>query len=174
MADKSTNACTLTFKSNLPKLTSDMKRAINAWLEESASEIEHDVKDLSRVDTGQTKGSYQHVVESGSRALVGSPLQNAIWEEFGTGEYALNGDGRKGYWVYVKGSAGAGYKSKSTKKHYTLAQAKRIVAILRSKGLDAYYTNGKTPNRPLQRAFEKNVNKVEKALVIKLQGLEKE
>ena len=33
-------------------------------------------------------------------ATVGSPLENAIWEEFGTGEYALKGDGRKGGWFY--------------------------------------------------------------------------
>jgi hypothetical protein len=31
---------------------------------------------------------------------VGSPLENAIWEELGTGEYALGGNGRKTPWRY--------------------------------------------------------------------------
>lgn len=38
--------------------------------------------------------------ESAQVATVGNPLQNAIWEEFGTGEYALEGDGRKTPWRY--------------------------------------------------------------------------
>ena len=52
----------------------------------------------SRVDTGETKGSYGHSVvkKNGSAELqVGSNLENAIWEEFGTGEYAIKGNGRK-------------------------------------------------------------------------------
>ena len=28
------------------------------------------------------------------------PLENAIWNEYGTGEYALEGNGRKGGWSY--------------------------------------------------------------------------
>lgn len=72
-------------------------------LEESAGELESQVKRNTAVDTGQLKNSWTHTV-NGSHgkfvATVGSPLENAIWEEFGTGEYALNGDGRKGGWGY--------------------------------------------------------------------------
>ena len=95
------------------------------FLEEAASEIESATKRGSRVDSGQLKGSWTHLVDEGAyEATVGSPLQNAIWEEFGTGEYAAHGDGRKGGWSY-KDDAG-----------------------------DWHHTRGKTPNRTLQKAFE--------------------
>lgn len=75
-----------------------------AALEEAAGELEAQVKRNTAVDTGQLKNSWTHRVSSDKDehiAVVGSPLQNAIWEEFGTGEYALNGNGRKGGWFYV-------------------------------------------------------------------------
>lgn len=31
---------------------------------------------------------------------ISSPLENAIWTELGTGEFALKGNGRKGGWKY--------------------------------------------------------------------------
>ena len=69
-----------------------------AWLEEAAGEIESAAKRNSRVKSGDTRGSFQHkVVESEHTAYVGSNHENAIWEEFGTGEYALEGNGRKGW-----------------------------------------------------------------------------
>lgn len=96
-----------------------------AFLEEAAAEIESAAKRNSRVDTGQLKGSWTHLVdESTLEATVGSPLENAIWEEFGTGEYAAESNGRKGGWSY-QDDAG-----------------------------DWHHTKGKTPNRTLQRAFD--------------------
>lgn len=139
-------------ESFVDEVSAEIDSALNSWLEEAAGEIEAGAKELSRVDTGQTKASYQHVVDEGMKvAYIGSNYQNAIWEEFGTGEYALEGNGRKGYWVYVKGSEKA--RGASPKKSYTLSEAKRVVAILRSKGLEAYYTKGKAPNRPLYRSY---------------------
>ena len=75
---------------------------INVALEECAGELESQVKRNTRVDTGKTKNSFRHKVDDEAHiAYVGSSDENAIWEEFGTGEHALNGDGRKGGWVYV-------------------------------------------------------------------------
>ena len=74
---------------------------INIALEECAGELESQVKRNTRVDTGQTKNSFRHRVDEATHiAYIGSNHENAIWEEFGTGEYALNGDGRKGGWLY--------------------------------------------------------------------------
>lgn len=74
---------------------------INAALEECAGEVESQTKRNSRVATGRTKNSFRHAVDDNTHtAYIGSDLENAIWEEFGTGEYALNGDGRKGGWRY--------------------------------------------------------------------------
>ena len=76
-----------------------------AVLEECSAELESQTKRNSRVDTGNTKNSFQHKVTGSMMAgqyvgYVGSNEENAIWEEFGTGEYALKGNGRKGGWVY--------------------------------------------------------------------------
>lgn len=75
-------------------------------LEEVAGELESQTKRNNvKTNTGQTKNSWTHRVVGSMmageyRAEIGSPLENAIWEEFGTGEYALEGNGRKGGWSY--------------------------------------------------------------------------
>ena len=73
-------------------------------LDEVGGEMKSQVIKNTAVDTGQLKGSWTYVVQQSDdtqTVSVGSPLENAIWEELGTGEYALNGDGRKGGWAYV-------------------------------------------------------------------------
>ena len=45
-------------------------------------------------------------------------------------------------------------------KRYTYQEARRIVAILKSKGLDAHMTNGMKPNRFLRNAIMNNVDKL--------------
>ena len=83
------------------KVKTEIDDRIIAALEECAGEIESQTKSHTRVDTGKTKNSFQHkVVDSELTAYIGSNYENAIWEEFGTGEYALEGNGRKGGWVY--------------------------------------------------------------------------
>lgn len=112
-----------------------------AFLEEAAGEIESAARRNTRVDTGQLKGSWDHQVnESVQEATIGSPLQNAIWEEFGTGEYAANGDGRKGGW-YVPGDK-------------LTAKAKSKMQKVTIDGKEYYHTYGKMPNHTLQKAFD--------------------
>lgn len=78
-----------------------IEEAAIAWLHEAAGELEAQVKRNTAVDTGQLKASWGYVVDNEKlEAQVGSPLENAIWEEFGTGEFALNGNGRKTAWRY--------------------------------------------------------------------------
>ena len=87
------------------------------WLEEASGELEAQTKRNTKVDTGKTKGSWEHRVnESKMEAEVGSRYKNALWEEFGTGIYALNGDGRKTKWVY---------KSPDGKFHTTVGKKPR-------------------------------------------------
>lgn len=95
----------VTFEDNNIKLQEAISGRIFQALEEAAGELESQVKRNTRVDTGQTKNSWQHKVTGSTDeglhvAVVGSPMENAIWEEFGTGEYALEGNGRKGGWSY--------------------------------------------------------------------------
>lgn len=103
-----------------------------------------------------TNDSY--VDESNLTAYIGSSIKYSVWVELGTGEYALDGKGRKGYWIYVEGST---LQKSDTPKYYTLQEAKKIMAILRSKGLEAFYTNGQKPQRMLYKAFIVKKNKIQ-------------
>lgn len=115
---------------------------INATLEECAGELESQVKRNSRVDTGKTKSSFRHkVVESEHTAYIGSDSENAIWEEFGTGEYAIEGSGRKGGWKYKD-----------------------------AKG-DWHYTVGKKPSRAFWKAYNSLKTKLINHIQNSLKGL---
>lgn len=149
------------FEDNSARVKIAMEKAIISTLHECAGEIKSQAQSNTRIDSGQTKGAWDYVIDENKyEAVIGNPLENAIWEEFGTGEYALNKDGRKGYWVYVKGNS----SHSSSPKSYTLEEAKRVVAILKSKGLDAYYTKGKKPSRALYKAYTHSKNKIQKQL----------
>ena len=130
------------FEDNRIKVKGKIREICISWLHETAGEIKAQVQRKSRVDTGQTKGSWKDLVNSGKlEAYVGSNLQNAIWEEYGTGQYALNGDGRKTPWRYqdVKGNW--------------------------------HTTRGKKPTRALFKAFRSVSSKAKKNLEQKLKGL---
>ncbi len=121
------------------KVLDAMDDKINAVLEECAGELESAAKQNTRVDTGQTKNSWQHHVDdSKHEATIGSSLENAIWEEFGTGEYALEGNGRQGGWVYVDA---------------------------KGKG---HFTRGKKPSRAFHKAFQSTkkgiISRIQEAL----------
>lgn len=130
-----------------------------AFLYEASGEIESQTK--RNVPPGRTyfpqqKNAWTHKVdEAKGVATIGNPLESSLWTEFGTGEYALNGDGRKGYWIYVTDSSSGSSKNYSYKggKSYSLEEAKHIVAMMRDEGLDAHYTKGQTPKRPLNKAI---------------------
>lgn len=157
------------YKNNAMTIKSRMNYAISNFMREACGEISSMAKSNSRVKTGQTKGSYEYKVESSSTKVdgyVGSNFKNAIYEEFGTGEFAKKG-GRIGYWVFVKGHENGSGNAKS----YSLKEAKKVMAILRKKGLDAYYTKGKTPNEPLKMAFDSTKPAIESRLAQVLKGL---
>ena len=98
----------------------EVNRKINelgvAWLEEASGEVEAQTKMNTKVDTGKTKNSWEHKVHDGKlEAEVGSRYQNALWEEFGTGIYALNGNGRKDVPWFYKDAEGKGHMTSGKK-----------------------------------------------------------
>lgn len=132
----------LEFYNNSAEVKGRLEQACNGWLYEAGGELEAQVKRNTPVDTGQLKSSWNYTVaEYKQEAMVGSNLQNAVWNEFGTGEYALHGDGRKGGWYYED-----------------------------SKG-EGHFTHGKRPQRSLFYAFASLKNKLQRALESKLKGL---
>lgn len=113
-----------------------VKEAINEtairFLYESGELMKGEAANASAVDTGQLRDSWDYKVSEGAKEVrIGSPLENAIWEEFGTGEYAAAGNGRKGGWVYVdeqgKGHFTRGKRAKhSFMKAFTANKSKII------------------------------------------------
>lgn len=99
------------------KVKDALKSAAIAYLHEACGEVESQTKQNSKVVTGKTKGSYGYKVdESRLEGYIGSNYDNAIWEELGTGEYAANGDGRKGGWAYI---------DEKGKRHFTRGKKAR-------------------------------------------------
>lgn len=124
------------------KVMGEIDDRVNIVLEECAGELESQIKRNSRVDTGKTKNSFRHHVDDDAHvAYIGSPDENAIWEEFGTGEYAINGDGRKGGWVY--------YDEKG-ERHFTI---------------------GKKPSRAMWNAYSRMKNMIIRRIQDFMKGL---
>ena len=125
-------------------------KLLNA-LEEATGEIESAVIDntpTGKVGGGNTKGKWSHWVDEGSyTGYVGNPLDTALWLEFGTGEHAVNGDGRQGGW-YIHIGNGNNEISQAVVDAYGF----KTVTI---KGEKFVHTYGMKPQRPLQKAFDK-------------------
>ena len=122
------------FTDNSIKVINAIDNAVLNALEEAIGAVESQVKQNTKVRTGKTKSSWQHKVhEKDHIAYVGSNYENAIWEEFGTGIYALNNDGRKDVpWTY---------RDEEGKWHRT---------------------SGKKPRRALYNAFTSLKSRIEK------------
>lgn len=89
------------FTDNSMKVKAAIEEAALQYLHEASGELVSATQRNTPVDTGQLKGSWNYIVDDGKlESKIGSPLENAIWTEFGTGEYALKGNGRKGGWKY--------------------------------------------------------------------------
>ena len=86
---------------HLDEVLQRLHSASVAFLHEASGELESQAKVNTRVDTAQTKNAWTYRLdERGLVSTIGNPLENAIWEEFGTGIYALGGRGRRTPWVY--------------------------------------------------------------------------
>lgn len=103
-------------------------------------------------DTGNLKNHISHLVK-GNDVYIGTNVEYGVYVELGTGKFASNGQGRPGWWVYVRDANGGGVRHASAmRKIYTEAEARKIVAILRKKGLDAHMTQGIKPHHMIRDA----------------------
>lgn len=149
------------FKDNSKKISKALLEAAERGVKKASEQVESSAKALAPV--GQPNGghlrndSIKYEIETHAAEIVssiGSTSHYAPHVEFGTGEFAENGKGRKGYWVFVDDGSEGG--PRTTSKRYSLQEAKQIMAIMRSKGLKAFYTNGQEPQPFLRPAFEDN------------------
>jgi len=130
------------FKDNSAMVISQLEKTFENFLIEACSEIEDAAAKRTPVKTGQLKGSWTVQRVNKFEYYVGSPLQYAIWVELGTGEFALNGDGRKGGWVYIDPHTGQRVFTRGTKPRRMLYGAymeKKGAIIKRGESLGAEF-----------------------------------
>lgn len=134
------------FIDNSEQVKADLESAIIAGLIEAAGEIKSQAIRNSRRDTTDTAGSFKtHVDESTLTAFIGSDNINALYEEFGTGEYALDKSKSKRSVWYVP-------VEKVTGKRKPTFHGR--VVVIEKDGKKYYKTNGKKPTRALWNAFK--------------------
>ena len=139
-------------------------RAVIPSLEKACALVERTAKQKAQSfngsgDLARSITSKVDVIGGDIVGAVFTPLHYAPYVEFGTGIHAEKG-GRSGWWVYVKGSDTKGTGG----KHYTEEEAKAACEYLRSKGLDAYATNGREPTPFMRPALNENREQIKTIL----------
>uniref|UniRef100_UPI0035A0416A HK97-gp10 family putative phage morphogenesis protein n=1 Tax=Jeotgalibaca porci TaxID=1868793 RepID=UPI0035A0416A len=92
-----------TFIDNSKQVKAALRKVSGQALEEAALLVEGQAKALAPVDSGELRDKIDHTIkeQNGMKiAQIGSPLDYAIYVEYGTGEHTTNGAGRKGGWRY--------------------------------------------------------------------------
>lgn len=109
------------FVDNSGKVLSEMERVARAALTEASLVITAQAKVLAPHDTGDLRDSIKHQLDGSDtevKSKIGSPLDYAIYQEFGTGEFAENGAGRKGGWAYTKPDGSRHFTMGTTPKKF--------------------------------------------------------
>lgn len=127
------------------KVTEAMEGAIETFLYKGSSVIQAAVQRNQRADTSDLRSKWDIRVDmSAKEATIGNPEENALWEEFGTGEHSSVG-GRAGAW-YVPVEKATGKKKPSFNGE---------VIVVYGKGGQAFYkTNGKDATHAFQKAYD--------------------
>jgi hypothetical protein len=133
------------FENNILKVKVALDKTVEKFLVEAGTVIKSQAIKNTSSDTSHTKNVWDYVVDTSENMVtIGNPLENAIWEEYGTGEYALEGRGKQIAW-YVPVELCTGKKKPSFNGE---------VVVVYGKNKKAYYkTNGKKPKRMLHNAF---------------------
>lgn len=140
-----------------------------AALEEAAGELESQVKrntTVGKVEGSDLKNNWQHRVYQKSNTIageVGNPLERALWIEFGTGDYALEGKGRKGGW-YIPIGEGKDQISQA------VVDAYHFKVVDGKNGMKYAHTYGIRPQRPFQKAYNSEKNKLIRRIQNKFKG----
>ncbi|EPH65625.1 hypothetical protein D932_00590 [Enterococcus casseliflavus 14-MB-W-14] len=109
-----------------------LKQATIQWLFQACMLVEGQAVALAAVHTSRLRNSIDYVVDEAELiGYVGTNVEYAIYVEMGTGEFAENGMGRKGGWVYQDPSG------------------------------EWFFTWGQEPQPYLRPAFRKNKSQIE-------------
>lgn len=139
------------FKDNTIQVSEALSKIEKQFLNDASRVLLNQTIRNSRVDTGQTKSEWDRVVDTSEhKGIVGNTSENAIWEEFGTGHYAVDengnpsGKGRQNAW-YVPTWNYTGHKKPTYQG--------KVVVVYGKEGKSYYKTDGKKPNRALGNAL---------------------
>lgn len=142
----------VTITDNSEKILGKFDAAILRALERMGLKAEDYAQALIVPDTGALRNSITHIVDAESnKVYIGTNMKYGPYVELGTGKHAEKGGGRPGWWVYVPGQESTG--DPKIEKIYTREEAAQIVAIMRSKGIDAHMTEGQRPKPYLRPAI---------------------
>lgn len=109
-----------------------LKQATIQWLFQACMLVEGQAVALAAVHTARLRNSIDYFVDEAELiGYVGTNVEYAIYVEMGTGEFAENGMGRKGGWVYQDPSG------------------------------EWFFTWGQEPQPYLRPAFRKNKSQIE-------------
>lgn len=134
----------MTFTDNSDKVKRSLNERANRALVKSAELIKGSIVKNAPVDTSGLKNSidYQKTIDGKkSRVEIGSTMSYAKYVEYGTGEFAENGAGRKGGWRF------------------------------RDDQGNWWFTHGQKPTRFMRKAFEANEKKVNGIIENEMKGL---
>lgn len=130
---------------------SQIEAALEAVGQQAETHAKQNLTAAGKRDTGDLVNSIAHEVRISEDAVyIGTNVEYAKYVEHGTGKFGESGGTGGGWWVYVTG--GSAGQNKVHGKRYTEAEARQIVAILKSKGLDAHMTQGQKPTHFLKKA----------------------
>ncbi|WP_339063561.1 HK97-gp10 family putative phage morphogenesis protein [Tepidibacillus marianensis] len=131
------------FDDNSKEVKRQLANVSEEALEAALLMLEGRAKALAPVETGQLRDTLGHKLKSNNGEIVGtvgSPLMHALYVEFGTGEFAENGAGRKGGWVYEDADG------------------------------QFYFTYGQEPQPFLRPAFRRSKKEIEQIIGMKLRS----
>ena len=155
-----TNNFQLDFVENAEIVMEQFQRCLETALTEIGTRVEAYASALAPTDTGTLKNSITFkVIEN--EVFVGTPVFYAPYVEYGTGKFASSGNGREGWWVFVKNNKNDVTPKDDTTKVYTKSEALKIYFALKKKASkgdadfsedDVWITQGQKPVHFLLKA----------------------
>lgn len=146
---------TVMFKNNSMECKKLIGQAGIKWLYEACGEVQAKTNRTSRRRTSETAESFEiKVDEVNMIGYVGSNKKNAIWEEFGTGDHAIDengnpsGKGRKGGW-WIKVGYGENEIAPDVANSYNWVKTKKD----KSGNLTYVFTHGKKGTLAFTKSF---------------------
>lgn len=149
------------FIDNRIEVSSAIEKEIIAFLHEASGELVSQTQRNSavgKIGGGQTKGDWRYEIDKIDgvmQSVIGNPNENAVWEEFGTGDYALNGDGSPTPWYIPIGTPDG--ISQAVVDAYGMK-------VVHGKSVNFVKSYGKKPKRMFHNAFTKLKSKIQNQL----------